>query len=237
MLDADINPQIRIVRLTDPQMAETMSEAVLAWCLYLHRKMPDYKILQNAKQWKQLTLAQPKDCHISVFGLGKLGTRAALRLQQNGFTVRGWSQSEKSIENIETYSGPSGFESILALTNIAVILLPLTNNTHNLFNQAVLQALPSGASIINFARGPIVNEKDLLVALNDHHIDHAVLDVFSTEPLPVNSDLWSHTQVTVLPHISAPTTISTAAELAAHNLDQFIERGVIPDSVDRNKGY
>ena len=89
ILGSSLRHDISIVRMTDPQMAESMSEAVLAWCLYLHRNMPQYKTLQAANQWQQLPLKLPQDCNISVFGLGKLGSRTALRLQQNQFTVRG----------------------------------------------------------------------------------------------------------------------------------------------------
>ncbi len=232
-----IKPDISIVRLTDPQMAESMAEAVLAWTLYLHRKMPHYSQQQAEKRWRQLPLAPPEECNVSIFGLGKLGSNAALRLRQNNFTVRGWSNSKKNINGLETFHGKDGFEAILPLTGIAVILLPLTSNTKSLFNTRTLSKLPTGASIINFARGPIVEETDLLDCLNNKQLDHAVLDVFNSEPLPQENILWAHPNVTVLPHISAPTTLSTAATIAAKNIDNYLKTSAIPESVDRSRGY
>ena len=237
ILGSDLKHNISIVRMTDPQMAESMSEAVLAWSLYLHRNIPQYKLLQNKNEWQQLPLKLPQDCNISVFGLGKLGTRAALRLQQNQFTVRGWSNSKKSLDGIETFYGESGLQQILSKTDIAVLLLPLTEQTNALFDKELLSKLPAGASIINFARGPIIVETDLIECLNNNHLEHAVLDVFNEEPLPAEHILWSHPQVSVLPHISAPTTVATAADIAVQNIDHYYSSGTIPTSVDRSRGY
>jgi len=215
---------VSIVRLKDPQMAESMAEAVLAWTLYLHRKMPQYRALQSQKQWQQLSLSTPQECNVSLFGLGKLGSVAALRLKQNNFTVRGWSRNEKSLDGIQTFHGSNGFDSILA-------------DTTDLFNSNAFLTMPTGASVINFARGPVINESYLLEALTSQHLHHAVLDVFDEEPLPANHAFWTHPDVTVLPHISAPTTVSTAAAITAKNIDNYLASGDIPEAVDRNKGY
>ncbi len=237
LLGAKLNPDIAVVRLADPQMAQTMAEAVLAWTLFLHRKMPQYTQQQSDGIWHQLTLTTPQQCNVSVFGLGKLGSAAAQRLRQNNFTVRGWSSSKKSIHGVETFHGAGGFDEILQHTNIAVILLPMTSNTRALFNTQSLSKLPVDASIINFARGPIIVESDLLASLNSNHIKHAVLDVFDHEPLPADHPFWQHPSVTVLPHISAPTTVSTAATIASHNIDQYLCHGTIPQAIDRKRGY
>lgn len=234
---SDIDSDIKVVRLTDPQLAESMAEAVLAWSLYLHRKMPQYRSQQNECRWNPLSLQLPEDCNISVFGLGKLGAKAVARLKLNGFTVRGWSRGEKAIDQVETFHGNSGLHQILPLTDVAVVLLPLTAQTENLFDATLLKQLPKGASVINFARGRIIVDSDLLAALDNDHIDHAVLDVFVQEPLPHDHAFWTHEKTTVLPHISAPTTIATAAAIAAGNIDRYITSGVIPDAADRSTGY
>ena len=232
-----IGSQIKIVRLTDPQMAETMAEAVLAWTFYLHRDMPRYRQQQSEKRWQQHELQLPKYLNVTVFGLGKLGTAAALRLQSNGFTVRGWSNSKKQLEGIACYHGKGGFGEALKQTDVAVILLPLTNDTSGLFDESALKSLRRGGSIINFARGPILIENDLLTCLNSDHLDHAVLDVFNQEPPDSNHPFWSHNDITMLPHISAPTTIETAAGITSQHIDNYLSTGVIPQSVDRQRGY
>ncbi|NKX64929.1 glyoxylate/hydroxypyruvate reductase A [Labrenzia sp. 5N] len=227
----------KIVRLTDPQMAETMSEAVLAWTLYLHRGMPRYIAQQRQKVWQDHALERPQERTVGVLGLGKLGAAAALRMKANGFNVLGWSRTEKSIEGIACRHGRAGLLEVLGQSDFIVLLMPLTDETRGLLGQDELSACKKGASIINFARGPIINTAALINKLDNGPLGHAVLDVFDEEPLPPSSPLWDHDKVTVLPHISAPTIISTASRIVADNIGRYYEDGTIPPAVDRERGY
>jgi len=227
----------KIVRLTDPQMAETMSEAVLAWTLYLHRGMPRYIAQQRQKIWQDHALERPQERTVGVLGLGKLGAAAAMRMKANGFNVLGWSRTEKSIEGIACRHGRAGLLEVLGQSDFIVLLMPLTDETRGLIGQDELSACKKGASIINFARGPIIDTAALINKLDNGPLGHAVLDVFDEEPLPPSSPLWDHDKVTVLPHISAPTIISTASRIVADNIGQYYEDGTIPPAVDRDRGY
>jgi len=226
-----------IVRLTDPQMAETMSEAVLAWTLYLHRDMPRYQAQQRTKTWQEHELKLPGERTIGVLGLGKLGSAAALRLKANGFDVLGWSRSAKAITGIACLHGSDGFRTVLERSDILVLLMPLTENTRGMIGRTELTACKAGARLINFARGPILDDTALLEALDTGPLDHAVLDVFDEEPLPVSHPFWAHDKITVLPHISAPTITSAASKIVAQNIGGFFADGTVPPSVDRNRGY
>jgi len=237
LLSENIDSAIKIVRMTDPQLAQSMTEAVLAWSLYLHRNMPEYADQQQTKTWSALPAKLPSERHIGVLGLGKLGAASAIRLQQNGFSVKGWSRTNKEIQGLQTYSDEKGLQHVLATSDILVILLPLTNETEGLINVMKFPLMQRGTSIINFARGAIIDERDLLDALDSKHIRHAVLDVFSTEPLPKAHEFWTHPSVTVLPHISAPTTVATASVIAIENIEGFLSSGVIPKAVDVNRAY
>ncbi|EFO31620.1 glyoxylate/hydroxypyruvate reductase A [Roseibium sp. TrichSKD4] len=227
----------QIVRLMDPQMADTMSEAVLAWTLYLHRDMPIYAAQQKRKHWQQRELKLPSEQTIGVLGLGKLGQAAAQRLADNGFNVIGWSRSPKSIDNLDCQSGPDGFDIVLKMADILVLLMPLTSETRGLIGSKELQKCRKSVKLINFARGPILQDAALLEALESGQVEHAVLDVFDEEPLPEDHPYWDQENVTVLPHISAPTITSTACTIVASNLKIYFETGTIPKSVDRMKGY
>lgn len=231
------NAKFDIVRMVDPTLASTMAEAVLAWTLYLHRDMPKYLYQQKQKLWLERDLIEIKDRHIGVLGLGKLGTASAQKLLLNGFNVSGWSRSLTNIKGVKCFSGEEGLKELLAQTNILICLLPLTNETHALLNAQSMSILPPGASIINFSRGQIIDEKALLQHLESGHLAHAVLDVFEVEPLPISSALWDSPDITILPHISAPTNIRTASELVANNLTHYFEAGEIPESVQRARGY
>lgn len=231
------NKQLKIVRMIDPELSSTMAEAVLAWTLYLHRDMPKYRQQQQQQIWQQHKLMPISDRQIGILGLGQLGKATAIKLQKNGFTVSGWSRNPTTINNVQCFHGKNGLEKILSKTQILVCLLPLTNETKGLLNTETILKLPKNASIINFSRGPIVNQESLINCLENRHLDHAVLDVFNSEPLAKNNPLWQSPYVTVLPHISAPTNIQSAAKLAALNIQNYFDKGDIPKAIKRTDGY
>ncbi|MBG6159675.1 glyoxylate/hydroxypyruvate reductase A [Labrenzia sp. EL_159] len=226
-----------IVRLADPQMADTMSEAVLAWTLYVHRDMPRYMHQQRNKVWQEQLLKTPQERTVGVLGLGKLGSASAQRLRANGFRVLGWSRGEKTRDGIICFHGKEGLFNLLGQSDIVVVLVPLTSETRGMLSSEELNGCKKGAAIINFARGPILDVDALVAALDRGHLSHAVLDVFDEEPLTPESPLWQHDKVTVLPHISAPTITGTASMIVARNIRAYLESGRIPQHVDRMQGY
>lgn len=234
------NPDLQaipLVRLIDPGLADRMSEAVLAWTLYLHRDMPAYHQQQQQKVWKTQNLVSAEDRHLAVLGCGELGIASIQRLQQNQFNVSAWSRTPKTLNGVRHYHGQQGLSEILSTADIVVCLLPLTEQTKHILNQQSLSVVKFGAAIMNFGRGPLIDHQALQLALDSGHISHAVLDVFDQEPLPAQSALWSHPKITILPHISAQTNIETASKVAAQNVTRWFDSGQTPIFVDRRKGY
>jgi glyoxylate/hydroxypyruvate reductase len=229
--------RVKIVRLVDPEMNRTMSEAVLSWVLYLHRDMHFYQVQQNKRVWKEADYIKPSKKIVSIIGLGELGSASAAKLIENGFNVCGWSKGKKNIKKVKSFTGELGLKNMLKQTDILVCLIPLTRNTKYLLNYKMLSYLKKGASIINFARGAIINAKDLVKHLNSGTIKHAVLDVFEQEPLPKTSILWKHKNVTVLPHISAHTDMDTASSIVCKNIKMYRLKNRIPKSVNMVRGY
>ncbi len=253
---------VEVARMVDPRLAETMAEAVLAWTLYLHRDMPRYAHQQREGKWIGHEAVHASRRRVGILGLGVLGRAAAETLRGHGFAVAGWSRSPKSIDGVECFhDGPDGggIDALLERSDIVVNLLPHTEDTTSLLDAAAFAQMPAGSSLINFGRGPTVDDDALLAALDGGsetggsetggseagdlvlggHLDHAVLDVFVTEPLPDDHPYWSHPRVTVLPHISGPTSAETAAVIAAANVRAFLADGTFPTDalVDRTRGY
>ncbi|WP_198951690.1 2-hydroxyacid dehydrogenase [Colwellia chukchiensis] len=228
---------IAVVRLVDPVLSQTMAQAALAWSLYLHRDMPRYAKQQRNKHWQQWPIVPANERRIGILGLGELGQASATLLQQQGFSVMGWSRSEKKLTNIASFFGDKGLTELLQQSDIVLCLLPLTPATTGLLNKQRLALLPTGAAIINFARGAIVDTQALLDALDNNQLSHAVLDVFEQEPLSQNSGLWLHPDITILPHISAPTNLTSASKIVAKNIRQFRLTGKIPPAVNKEIGY
>lgn len=226
-----------IVRLVDPELARTMADAVLSWTLYLHRNMPGYAALQRQRKWAELPYIKASDKTVGILGLGNLGIEAAHVLNTFGFNVAGWSRSPKDVKDVRCFAGEEGLKEIFEKSDILVSLLPLTPQTRGLLSRNLFSRCKNGSGFINFGRGAVVNSEDLLVALDKGHVDHAVLDVFETEPLPQDDPFWTHQKVTVLPHISAPTDIDTASSIVAANLLTFRETRELPQTVDKKRGY
>jgi glyoxylate/hydroxypyruvate reductase A len=230
-------PSFKLSRLIDPILAQTMSEAVLTWVLYLHRDMPKYLQQQKSAYWLQHRYLLPQERTIGILGLGELGKLSALRLVDNGFNVVGWSQSKKSIIGVRCYSGDQGLITMVKQCDILVCLLPLTPATYQLISHDFFQQLPKGASVINFARGGVIASNALIENLDNGHLEHAILDVFEQEPLDENSAFWLHEKITVLPHISAPTHFESAGKIVADNVKRYRESGQLPVCIDWQKGY
>ncbi|WP_343584765.1 glyoxylate/hydroxypyruvate reductase A [Herbaspirillum sp.] len=228
---------LQLTRLVDPQLAATMAEAVLAWTLYLHRDMPLYAQRQRARLWQSEDYVRPEQRTVGILGLGALGEAAAQALLQARFKVCGWSRSPRELAGVRTFSGEQGLAQMLAMSDILVCLLPLTADTRHLLDASRLAMLPPRAQLVNFARGAIIDDQALRAALDAGALRHAVLDVFAVEPLPAYNWQWTHPDVTVLPHCSAPTNRETASAIVAGNIRQYRQSGEIPANVDIRRGY
>lgn len=226
-----------IVRLIDPELSRVMAEAVLAWTYYLQRDMPAYRDQQAKHIWQERDYRHPNDMTIGVLGLGELGSEASKYLIRAGFNVMGWSRSQKSIDGVTCVSGSDGLNQLFQSSDIIACVVPLTPQTSGLINADAFAKMKQGVSIINFARGAVINAEDLLSALDSGQVEHAVLDVFEQEPLDGKSRFWDHPRVTVLPHISAPTKPETSASIVAKNYNFWRETGELPKTVDMKRGY
>lgn len=177
------------------------------------------------------------DTRAGLMGLGALGSRVAAALRSIGFQVLGWSRSGRPLEDVEVYSGNEGLDVFLASCDILILLLPLTPETENLLDARRLELLPRGASIINSARGAIIDDKALVDALDRGHLAHAVLDVFRVEPLPESHPFNQHPKITVTPHIASTTRPVTGAISIARQIRRREEGMDFERTYDRQRGY
>lgn len=237
LMSGTLQKPIKLIRLVDSQLAQSMAESVLAWTLYLQRNMAEYAKQQVAKHWNQLPCIASKELRVSVLGAGELGLAALNALSKLEYQVSCWSRTPKQFKGIKSYTDISGLQMMLSKTDILINLLPLTQQTHYLLDKKLLSKLPNGAKLINFSRGAVIDTKALLELLDTGHLSHAVLDVFENEPLTTSDPIWSNPNITVLPHISAPTNMRTASRIVAYNINEYHQKNVIPKSVDLSIGY
>jgi glyoxylate/hydroxypyruvate reductase A len=238
LTDASVPGQVPLARMVDPAMNEAMAQTALWAVLSLHRGFFGYAAQQRAGAWQPNPSKRADEVTVAVLGLGQMGRTAARALVRGGYRVLGWSRSAAGTEaGVQPHAGASTLPQVLAQAQIVVNLLPLTPETRGLFNSEALARMPRGASLVNLARGAHVVEADLLAALDGGHLQHAVLDVFDTEPLPAGHAFWSHPSVTVLPHVAAPTDPRSAASVAANNIQALRDGRPLQHLVDRTRGY
>lgn len=230
-------PDIPICRLIDPDLSQAMAETVVASVMGLHRYFDIFKAQQQKKLWAQRPSRSTRDCRVTVLGLGEMGRVSAVSLASLGFSVRGWSRSKKKLKDIETYQGIDGLKQAVDQTDILVNLLPLTDQTKGILNRNFFQYLAPEACLVNFGRGAHLIEADLLEYLDKGSIRHAVLDVFSVEPLQKDHVFWEHPRVSVLPHIAATTNPVSASAVIAKNIRLYRKTCIIPVGCNRSLGY
>jgi glyoxylate/hydroxypyruvate reductase A len=175
-------------------------------------------------------------------GLGTLGSDAAEVLRRIGFRVVGWSRSPRAVDGIECFHGAGQIDAFLRQTDILVCLLPLTSDTRGILNRDIFARLnrtsPLGAPVvINAGRGALQNEADILACLNDGTLGAASLDVFTQEPLPVDSPFWSHPRVVLTPHNAADTDADEISKYVAAQIARFEAGAALENVVDRARGY
>lgn len=228
---------VSIVRLDDAGMAAQMAEYVTHAVLRHFRRLDDYAGQQRAGAWKFLKPYRREEFPVGVMGIGTLGTHIARTLAGFGFPVRGWSRSAKTVEGVQGFHGEDGRAAFLDGLRVLVNVLPLTPETENVVDAALLARLAKGAYFINVARGQHVVEEDLLAAVQQGQLAGATLDVFRVEPLPAEHPFWGEPRITITPHISALTLREDSIAQIAGKIRALAEGRTVAGVVDLQRGY
>jgi len=223
--DPTLPAGVPLARMVDPAMNAAMAETALWAALALQRGFFGYAAQQRAGVWRQHGQRRADETRVAVLGLGQMGQAVAARLAQQGFAVSGWSTRHGAIDGV------------LGDADIVISLLPLTPATTGFFDRAPGSRSSRRGASARTARGAQVVEADLLAALDEGQLSHAVLDVFATEPLPAEHPFWRHPLVTVLPHVAAQTDPRSAAQVVAANIRALRAGQPLQHLVDRQRGY
>ena len=235
--DPHLPPDVPVTRIVDPAMAVSMSEYLVTASLEFiqHRKV--YFHDQVSGEWAPRIPRRAADTPVGIMGMGHLGRSAARSLRRVGFPVAGWRRSAGDVEGVTVFHGDAARVSFLEQTQILINLLPLTAATRRILNSETFSHLLPDAYVINAARGEHLAEADLLKAIDAGRLAGACLDVFQTEPLPVDHPFRQHPAIIVTPHVASLTNPKSVLPRILENYRRVME-GLAPhDQVDRKKGY
>lgn len=147
-----------------------------------------------------------------ILGLGGIGQALAVRLRPFGMHLAGLKRhGEPGVEErlgLDWVGGEEDLEAFLERSEYLFLCLPLSPRTRNIIGEREISLLPSGACVINPARGGLIVEDALVKALLGGHLSGAALDVFAEEPLDIHSRLLTIPSVIATPHIAGVTDVS-----------------------------
>ncbi|KAB1187384.1 MULTISPECIES: D-2-hydroxyacid dehydrogenase [Haloferax] len=186
----------------------TVGETVIGYLLVLARRLHVYRDAQHDHEWTRPRYHEPftlKDERICVVGLGTLGRGVADRAAALGMDVVGVRRSGEPVDNVSQVFTPDRLHEAIEDARFVVLATPLTEETEGMIAAPELETMRDDAFLVNVARGPVVDEDDLIAALEDETIAGAAIDAFTEEPLPEDSPLWDFEEVVLTPHVSAAT--------------------------------
>ncbi len=151
-----------------------------------------------------------------IVGLGRIGKAIAHRLTAHGLKIAYFGRNPQAV----SYDYCDSIDTLARRADFLIVACPGGRGTRHLINAEVLSALGPEGTLINIARGSVVDEAALIVALNTGLIRGAGLDVFENEP-HVPAQLMHSEKVVILPHVGSATleTRQAMAQLVRDNLE------------------
>jgi phosphoglycerate dehydrogenase-like enzyme len=137
-----------------------------------------------------------------IFGAGSIGQEIAKRLNAFEVIVDGVNSNGRDTIHFRQCFDLQKGKQEASNYDILIFSMPNNEDTAGLVDEKFINTLKDTAILINVGRGTLINEQDLINALYNDKFSGVALDVMQTEPLPVQSELWSHPKVYITPHSS-----------------------------------
>lgn len=211
---------------TPDVLTETTADMGFALLMATARRMIEANQYIRKNQWKNWSpyLLAGSDIHhktIGIAGMGRIGQAIARRAKGFGMSVMYYNRSRKPEAEQELEAVYTDFDRLLTEADFVVSVLPLSEETKEMFNRAAFQKMKESAIFINISRGGVVNETDLAEAIRKKEIKGAGLDVFENEPIGADHPFMQLEEIVCMPHIGSATeeTRSAMLNLCLENID------------------
>lgn len=217
----------------------SMPENILGALFHITKPYMDIALAQRESRWTKRMSVPLAGKTLGILGLGAIGQELARKAAALEMRVVGTKRSPGPVAHVEKVFAPAEADKVLGQSDFVVLLLPTTPETENSINAAWLRAMKRSAWLLNFGRGALVVDADLIEAVKSKSIAGAVLDVFREEPLPSTHPFWKTEGILVLPHIGGghPDRRNVVADMFAENVRRYLEGKPLNALVDRARGY
>jgi glyoxylate reductase len=213
---------------TPDVLTETTADMGFALLMATARRMIEANQYIKQDRWKNWSpyLLAGSDVHhktIGIAGMGRIGKAIARRAKGFGMSVMYYNRSRKPDAEEEFQAVYTDFETLLREADFVVSVLPMTEETKEMFNAAAFQKMKNSAIFVNISRGGVVNETDLAEAIKKKEIKGAGLDVFENEPIAADHPFMQLDEIICMPHIGSATeeTRSAMLKLCLENIHGF----------------
>ena len=216
------------------------SEFALACILMLAKRLPDCIAAQREKRWQKLAPIEIEGKTLGIVGLGTAGSALARKAKTLGMRVLATKRTSTiKPEFVDRLGTPEFLPQLLAESDFVVLLLASVSSTFNIIGENELRRMKPTAYLINLTGGRSIEETLLVRALNEGWIAGAVLDAFTRQPLPKDSELWTLRNVIITPRIAGIPSEKWPALLPIfrENLGRFLTGEPLQNVVDKDLGY
>lgn len=220
-----------------------ISEHIFAFMLAFARRLPEAMRAQAQRHWdrqEESPAFELAGTTMLLVGVGAIGRKTAQIASAMGMQVIGVrNDPSKSVAGIERMVGPVDMLDVLPEADFVVLTMPLTEQTRGMVDRAFFEKMKPSAYLINIGRGGTVDEDAMIEALLTGKIAGAGLDVFTVEPLPDTSPLWTMPNVIITGHYSGETPYynERALEIFMDNLERYAQGRPLRNLVDKKRGY
>jgi D-3-phosphoglycerate dehydrogenase len=191
------------VRNTPNAFSEPVADSIMGYILNFARRLPAMDQQMKSGMWDKIPGRALNESVLGVIGVGNVGKALVRRAHAFGFRILGNDIVEIDEDFIRDYDiEMMSKKSLLAQSDFVSLNCDLNPSSYHLMTEERFRQMKTTAFLINLARGPIIEESQLVKALQDKVISGAALDVFENEPLPKNSPLLRMNNVMLAPHNS-----------------------------------
>lgn len=228
--------------------SSTLAEYTMMACGYFAKDFA--RLMQNKKDgnWEKYNILELRGATLGVVGYGDIGRASAKLAKAYGMRVIAQRRNVPSAEAIAADpccdvvygSGPESLNKLFGECDYVLCAAPLTAETHEMIGKDQFDHAKEGCVFLNVGRGPVVDEPALIEALKDGRLKGAGLDVFATEPLEEDSELWTLENVLLSPHnMDATNTfmLESTQFFVRENLPRFLRGHTLLNPVDKISGY